>query len=190
MANAVTNNAWRRLLTTLMPRQGLEVQIPRFSHRSFINATYGLQKMGLNELFNFDKADLRGLTGSTTKDMFISDMVQINTFSTCAEDKIGDQHHVELYPAPPIQQRNINYRESLDDYVDLSSVSADEERSLYDPLFDDQKYLELPLPLRPRQARIPEAPRLRFDKPFLYFVRHNPTGMILFMGRFNPRLLP
>ncbi|KAG4066590.1 hypothetical protein HA402_007226 [Bradysia odoriphaga] len=191
MTNAVTNNAWRRLLTTLMPRQGLEVQIPRFSHRSFINATYGLQKMGLNELFNFDKADLRGLTGSTTKDMYISDMIQINTFSTCAEDKIGDQHHVELYPAPPIQKRNINYRESLDgDYVDASGVSADEERSLYDPLFDDQKYLELPLPLRPRQARIPEAPRLRFDKPFLYFVRHNPTGMILFMGRFNPRLLP
>lgn len=194
MTNAVTNNAWRRLLTTLMPRQGLEVQIPRFSHRSFINATYGLQKMGLNELFDFDKADLRGLTGSTTKDMYISDMIQINTFSTCAEDKIGDQHHVELYPAPPIQQRNINYEESLDgDYVDVSasSVSADEERSLYDdPLLDDKKYLELPLPLRPRQARIPEAPRLRFDKPFLYFVRHNPTGMILFMGRFNPRLLP
>ncbi|KAJ6648795.1 Leukocyte elastase inhibitor [Pseudolycoriella hygida] len=192
MTNALTTNAWRRLLTTLMPRQGLEVQIPRFSHRSFINATYGLQKMGLNELFNFDKADLRGLTGSTTKDMYISDMIQINTFSTCGEDKIGDQHHVELYPAPPIQQRNINYEQSLDaDYADVSVSSvSDEERSLYDPLFDDQKYLELPLPLRPRQARIPEAPRLRFDKPFLYFVRHNPTGMILYMGRFNPRLLP
>lgn len=35
-----------------------------------------------------------------------------------------------------------------------------------------------------------ERPRLKLDRPFLYFVRHNPSGIILHMGRFNPRLLP
>lgn len=192
MANAISKNAWKRLLMTLMERPGLEVQIPRFSHRSFINATNGLLKMGLNDLFNFDKADLRGLTGSSTRDIFISDMIQINTFSTCGEDKIHDQHHVEMYPAPPIRERNVKYdRQSEELEMDSTNFDYDDvvERSLYDPLFD-QSYLELPLPLRPRQARLPEAPRLRFDKPFLYIVRHNPTGMILYMGRFNPRLLP
>lgn len=207
MRDAITKNVWRRMLTTLMERPGLEVQIPRFSHRSFVNATDGLRKMGLQKLFDADNADLRGLTGSTANDLYISDMVQINTFSTCGEDKITDQHHVEMYPAPPIQHRNIHaydtddeppaqetartqsFESEYDDYWRQGGAAADEDRALDYALFDDE-YLGLPLPLRPRQARIPEAPRLRFDKPFLFFVRHNPTGMILYMGRFNPRLLP
>ncbi|KAL5289394.1 hypothetical protein ACFFRR_009499, partial [Megaselia abdita] len=192
---AITKNSWNHLLNTLVERPGLEVQLPRFSHRSFINASLGLQKMGLKGLFNSDYADLTGLTGSANKDVHLSDVIQINTFSTCAEDKIGEHHHVEMYPAPPLRKRNT---EVIDNDYDSSESVLDSGKSFqtdasgrgfYDDLLEP-KYQELPLPLRPRQARIPDAPRLRFDKPFMYFVRHNPTGMILFMGRFNPRLLP
>jgi len=185
MVNAVSKNAWRRLLATLMERPGLEVQIPRFTHRSFVNATNALRKLGLETIFDQSGADLRGITGSITRDMFVSDLIQINTFSTCGEDKLPEEHHVEMYPAPPNKHRNVEYS------TPTSPITPDFEsdRAFADPLFD-LKYLNLPLPLRPRQARIPETPRLRFDKPFIYFVRHNPTGMVLFFGRFNPRLLP
>lgn len=199
MQTAIAKNGWRRLLTTLMERPGLEVQVPRFSHRSFVNASNALQHMGLKDLFNSEKADLRGLTGTKNRDLFLSDMVQINTFSTCAEDKVGDHHHVEMYPASPMRSslRALHF-DDLEENDQLPSADLfrakmiepqDYESSYYDPFYDP-KYLELPLPLRPRQARLPEAPRLRFDRPFLYFVRHNPTGMILYMGRFNPRLMP
>lgn len=207
MANAVSKNAWRRLLATLMERPGLEVQIPRFTHRSFVNTTSALNKLGLKSLFDANDADMRGITGSTTRDMYLSDLIQINTFSTCGEDQLVEEHHVEMYPAPPNKFRTMYY-EQLQARNRANAVTAtkttstttihpiasasydiDAQRAFFDPLFD-LKYMNLPLPLRPRQARVPETPRLRFDKPFIYFVRHNPTGMVLYMGRFNPRLLP
>ncbi|XP_067631839.1 serine-rich adhesin for platelets [Eurosta solidaginis] len=200
---AISKNAWSNILTALMDRPGMEVQLPRFSHRSFVNASLGLQKMGLKGLFQSDFADLRGLTGSSNRDIYLSDVIQINTFSICGEEKIGDNHHVEMYPAPPLRKRNKDLSaddvnagddgayDSSEAIIDFGSLVHDSAlaRSFYDDLLDP-KYLELPLSLRPRQARLPDVPRLRFDKPFLYFVRHNPTGIILFMGRFNPRLLP
>lgn len=202
MVNAVSKNAWRRLLATLMERPGLEVQIPRFTHRSFVNTTNALNKLGLKSLFSASDADMRGITGSTTRDMYLSDLIQINTFSTCGEDKLVEEHHVEMYPAPPNKFRTMYYdqlrarnransatKTTPTTAHSAASYDVDAQRSFPDPLFD-LKYMNLPLPLRPRQARVPETPRLRFDKPFIYFVRHNPTGMVLYMGRFNPRLLP
>lgn len=159
---------WSRVLRSLLPRPGLELQVPRFSHRSVLNATAALQKMGLRDVFSDQKADLRGVNG--LYDLHLSDMLQVNTFSTCGEDVIGARHHVETYPASP--QRMGRGRRDADDLP------------LHSP------YSHLPLNLRPRQARLPDAPRLRFDRPFLYLVRHNPTGMIVYLGRFNPRLLP
>lgn len=190
MVNAISQNAWRRLLATLMERPSLEVQIPRFTHRSFVNTTNALRKLGLETLFDQNSADLRGITGSIARDMYVSDLIQINTFSTCGEDKLAEEHHVEMYPAPPNKHRTIEHSSTSSTIKSNIAVDYENERAFAsDPIYD-QRYLNLPLPLRPRQARVPDVPRLRFDKPFIYFVRHNPTGMILYFGRFNPRLLP
>jgi hypothetical protein len=187
LETAFTKNSWKRILMSMAERPGLEIQIPRFSHKSLINTTNALHKMGFQDVFDSEKADLRGLTESTTKDLHLSDIIQINTFSTCGEGKIMDQHHVEIYPAPALR-RNLSY-DTTNEQFDYLHSSEDYQRAFDDPIFDT-KYIELPLSLRPRQARIPDTPRLKFDRPFLYFVRQNPTGLILFMGRFNPRLLP
>lgn len=188
---AFKRGSWPRLLRSLIPRNGLEVQIPRFSHRSIINATVALQKMGLKDLFDSKKADLRGLNG-VAHELHLSDLLQINTFSTCGENTIEDTHHSEIYPATATRpsRESKKLKNILNGYrSDLIEEPRDYQRAFHDPLHDPS-YLSLPLSLRPRQARLPEVPRLRFDRPFLYFVRHNPTGLILHMGRFNPRLLP
>lgn len=180
---------------TLIPRPGLEVQIPRFQHRSVINATVALQQMGMKDLFDAAKADLRGLNG-VANDLYLSDILQVNNFATCGEEIIGETHHSEIYPATANRtyRRSRKFKDTLPPegaYYDseLSEEPRDYQRAFHDPLHDPSLYA-LPLPLRPRQARLPDPPRLRFDRPFLYFVRHNPTGLILHMGRFNPRLLP
>ncbi|KAI5706936.1 hypothetical protein M8J75_012717 [Diaphorina citri] len=139
---------WSRLLRSLLKRPGLELQLPRFSHRSVLNVTATLQRMGLKD---------------------------VNTFSTCAEENIGARHHIETFP---VSAQRVGRAET---FPATPPDSSD--------ILGSDTYGHLPLNLRPRQGRIPDAPRLRFDRPFLYLVRHNPTGMILYMGRFNPRLL-
>lgn len=178
--SAFKEGSWIRLLKSLIPRVGLEVQIPRFSHKSFVNATMALQRMGLTDLFDYKKADLRGLNG-VSHELYLSDIVQINNFATCGESRIDESHHVETYPSIN-NARKLRATEEHD-------AARDFQRAFDNKLFDGD-YLAMPLPLRPRQARVPEVPKLRFDRPFLYFVRHNPTGLIMHMGRFNPRLLP
>lgn len=174
---------WSRILRSLLPRPGLELQIPRFSHRSVLNTTAALQKMGLKDVFSEQKADLRGVNG--LYDLYLSDMLQVNTFSTCGEDVIGARHHVETYPASPQRMGRADGMPSSEQERRRKRYAHEAaEELLRNP------YSHLPLNLRPRQARLPDVPRLRFDRPFLYLVRHNPTGMIVYLGRFNPRLLP
>lgn len=165
---------WGQLLRSMLPRPNLEVQIPRFSHKSFINMTSALKRMGLNDMFNPKRADFTGLTGSVHK-LYFSDLLQVNEFSICGETQ---QIHTEVYPSTS------NETEQQAEPIRSTKYLSYEEQY--------ERYSELPLSLRPRQARLPpEVPaRLRFDRPFLYFVRHNPTGLILHMGRFNPKLLP
>ncbi|XP_031334051.1 uncharacterized protein LOC116164064 [Photinus pyralis] len=189
--SAFKQNTWARLLRSLIPRPGLEVQIPRFSHKSVINATAALQRMGLRDLFNAHTADLKGLNG-VAHELYLSDIIQVNTFATCGENKIDETHHSEIYPATTNRSfRRVRKIPQFGNYEnsDLADEPRDYQRAFHDPLYNPS-YLSLPLQFRPRQARLPDAPRLRFDRPFLYFVRHNPTGLLLHMGRFNPRLLP
>ncbi|CAH0587078.1 unnamed protein product [Chrysodeixis includens] len=182
-----TTPTWNRVLRSLLPRTGLELQIPRFSHKSTFNISSSLRKMGLKDLFDGDHADLGGLNGPS-KDLYLSDMVQLNTFVTCGEGAVGEQHHIEEYPdtLSVSQRRRTRWLNDWDE-------PRDYQRAFHDP-HDVGDAMHLPLHLRPRQARVParssQPARLKFDRPFLYFVRHNPSGMILYFGRFNPRLLP
>ncbi|XP_063986995.1 mucin-2 [Diachasmimorpha longicaudata] len=162
---ATHDGVWNKLLKVVIPRPGLELQVPKFSHRSVINATAALKKMGLQDLFD-KHADLKGINGVGI-DLHLTDVLQMNLFSTCGDENIqSGRHHVEVYPSGT--QRNARLF-ALEPKTYQSKVSE---------------------PSSSIQREDIDKPRLKLDRPFLYFVRHNPTGLILHMGRFNPRLLP
>ncbi|XP_012235282.1 serine-rich adhesin for platelets [Linepithema humile] len=194
--SAFRDGAWNKLLKVLIPRNGLELQVPKFSHRSVINATAALKRMGLDELFS-GNADFKGINGVGHR-LHLADVLQMNLFSTCGDENIlSGRHHVETYPASPLR-RNIK-RQPMEDTDNFgksaeedaprqhSGVSSQEDHaSLFhgDESRMDQFYRE-----RRQLSGSSEKPKLKLDRPFLYFVRHNPSGIILHMGRFNPRLL-
>lgn len=181
-----TTPVWNRVLRTLLPRVGLELQIPRYSQKSVFNVSSTLREMGLKDLFDANHADLGGLNGPS-KDLYLSDMIQLTSFVTCGEGLVDEQHHIEEYPdALSLGRRRTSRWADWDE-------PRDYQRAFHDP-HDVGEAMHLPLHLRPRQARVPtrsvQSARLKFDRPFLFFVRHNPSGMILYVGRYNPRLLP
>ncbi|XP_059480023.1 mucin-2-like [Neocloeon triangulifer] len=170
-ARLISRRAWSGLLRNLQRSEhAIDVQVPRFEHRSVLNLTVPLSRMGLKDVFVEGKADLRGVNG--IQELYLSDISQMNVFSLCSTPDA--EGHVETYPSSKRTGR-------------LGSRGGEDYEDDYD--WRTGSLLKVPLPLRPRQARLPasENSRLKIDRPFLYFIRHNPTGMILHIGRFNPR---
>lgn len=75
--SAFRDGAWNKLLKVLIPRHGLELQIPKFSHRSVVNATAALKRMGLDELFS-GNADFKGINGVGHR-LHLADVLQVDT---------------------------------------------------------------------------------------------------------------
>ncbi|XP_076166535.1 uncharacterized protein LOC143146283 isoform X2 [Ptiloglossa arizonensis] len=180
---AFRDGSWNKLLKVLIPRPGLELQIPKFSHRSVVNATAALKRMGLDRLFTND-ADFKGINGGIGNRLFLSDVLQMNLFSTCGDENVGNgRHHVEIYPTSP-SLRNSRYEEHHLSGVE-KKLDIDSSTNI---LSKNYRVVSIRDMIRGTE-RSEDKPRLKLDQPFLYFVRHNPTGLILHTGRFNPRLL-
>ncbi|KOX79755.1 Ovalbumin-related protein Y [Melipona quadrifasciata] len=174
---AFQDGTWNKLLKVLIPRPGLELQIPKFSHRSVVNATAALKRMGLDQLFS-TQADFKGINGIGNR-LFLSDVLQMNLFSTCGDENIASgRHHVEIYPASASLRNSRRVEEQTFRRI----------RRTVDTKSENYRTVSLKERIR-NVERSEEKPRLRLDQPFLYFVRHNPTGLILHIGRFNPRLI-
>lgn len=172
---ATSRSGWQRVFGSLKePAAGTEVQIPRFTHQSHVNATAMLRQMGLRSLFEARASDLRGITGRLPQQLYMSDVLQLNSFSVCDEYAFGTRNYVDTYPTGGAHVDDAMLRRDVGCHA---ASLVGKERA------------DLPLPLRPREARHPEpAGRLVVDRPFLFYVIHNPTGTILHMGRFYPNV--
>ena len=105
-----------------------------------------------------------------------SDATEVND---CEEDDRSAKDEMESQPNNPTIERKINNR--------LKQLRQKiQARSLRRPAAS----LKQPKKCRIRrqiESSGSEKPRMKMDKPFLYLVRHNLTGLILHIGRFNPK---
>lgn len=122
----------------------------------------------------------------------------MNLFSTCGDENIlSGRHHVETYPASPLKRSIRRQMVNTDNFANISEEDASRyggitssQENYMNSFYTDQSHMDRFYREKRQPSGLSERPRLKLDRPFLYFVRHNPSGLILHMGRFNPRLLP
>jgi serine protease inhibitor len=75
-ARLISRRAWSGLLRNLQRHPDvIDIQVPRFEHRSVLNLTTPLERMGLSDLFSESAADLRGVNG--LQELYLSDLTQV-----------------------------------------------------------------------------------------------------------------
>ncbi|XP_065095153.1 ovalbumin-like, partial [Ochlerotatus camptorhynchus] len=70
--------------------------------------------------------------------------------------------------------------------ADRKQRLSDRYPSLMDLKSNLSKYIESTQSAKDHDAMIYNENVLKLDKPFLYIIRHNPSQLILYVGRFNP----
>lgn len=162
MQEASRPDAWTAFLKRLMHQPADEVQTPRFAHTSYVNATQFLKTIGLRTLLDRKASDLHGITGSLNNALHLSEIVQVNSFGICDSYAVEEtfQHHSH--------------------YTNLRNASElENEQRMKQKLFVGMR--------TSRENSVP-VKRLQVNRPFLYFVTHNETGIILYIGRFYPNI--
>lgn len=167
---------WQRLLRAPVARPATEVLVPNFAHSSWVQASGVLRRMGLRSLFEAGRADLRGMTGRLGTELHVSGLVQYNSFGLCDGQSSGGRQHVEVYPEAA-EGEGAKAAETAAVAEPTNSAAAAASGR------EERVATVAPLPQTERES---SAFRVLVDKPFLFFKVHDPTGIILYMGRFNP----
>ncbi|XP_052895813.1 uncharacterized protein LOC128303002 [Anopheles moucheti] len=148
-----------------------EVQLPHFTQTTIFNMTESVRQLGLQNLFEPTVANFNGLQDSSTSNLYLSEILQTDSFALCA----GSDTATRTLPLRSFSTNLIKY--------DGQTIR---ERSIDPTSGRLMERNRRKLAFRNRSAFDgPNTPnKLVFDSPFLYLVRHNPTGMLLYMGRY------
>ncbi|XP_049542612.1 mucin-5AC-like [Anopheles darlingi] len=150
-----------------------EVQLPYFVQSTMYNMSRSIQQLGLHNLFNASGANFNGLQDSPIANLYLSETIQTDSFAMCAN---GD----DLFARSALPFRS--FSTNLPKNVGASAAQSVEQDSTNRRRLGQRNRRK---GLQRNRSLVGPAPRtLVFDTPFLYLVRHNPTGLVLYMGRF------
>ncbi|XP_050094101.1 mucin-17-like [Anopheles aquasalis] len=150
-----------------------EVELPYFVQSTMYNMSRSIQQLGLQNLFNASGANFNGLQDSPISNLYLSETIQTDSFAMCANDD-------DLFARSALPFRS--FSTNLPKNVGPSAAQSVEQGSTNRRRLVQRNRRK---GLQRNRSLVGPAPRtLVFDTPFLYLVRHNPTGLVLYMGRF------
>jgi len=151
----IDSDSWERLLGSFVS-QSLDLAVPNLSAHSVVDLAPALQSLGIRDAFS-SEADFSGLNGA--RDLRLSSFLQVNTFTTVKDQVRQRRQAPESWPARVAQVQE-----------DWPGTVARVDRVIN---------------LLRRRNRQTTTYKLHFERQFMYAVRHNPTGLVVHLGRFH-----
>uniref|UniRef100_A0A182WMA7 Serpin domain-containing protein n=1 Tax=Anopheles minimus TaxID=112268 RepID=A0A182WMA7_9DIPT len=145
-----------------------EVQLPHFTQTTIFNMTESIRQLGLQNLFEPNVANFNGLQDSSTSNLYLSEIIQTDSFAMCGGSDIATR-------TTPLRSFSTNL-------IKHNGQTVGDRTS--DPTSDRLMRRNRRKLASRNRSTLEGSNTLVFDGPFLYLVRHNPTGMVLYMGRF------
>jgi hypothetical protein len=187
---------WNGLLRRMSPHK-IDFKMPLFRHRSVINHLKdAFIEQNMTSAFSSDDADFSGVNGG--RDLWMSEIVQLN------EVKIESGGQPTRQPDTP--EVNSNYRSAgrfrnhrqARQFVQMGRKDfARQDHTNHDPQSHHEHHEQHPGQEHNEHHHPHDhhsestsndedssTVRIFFERQFMYAIRHNPTGMLVYIGRY------
>jgi len=185
----LTLESWTFLMRSFMAREPFKVILPQFRHHSALNLTQITQRFGLTDMFRPHLAKFKGINGLNDLhlDPNLMHYAELSTFEQLS-DTLSEGAHKKLDLMKILRPHVRGEPLSINDWAFSSRHPPNSPfpRTNQKPSLPPLSYTRI------RSGRTgavaeplsPEEKVIRFERPFLYVLRHNPTGFILMMGQY------
>ena len=168
---------WNGLLRQMAPHK-IDFKMPFFRHRSVIdNLKDSFISMEMKSAFSPDDADFSGVNGG--RDLWLSQVFQINELKVDAggQEKNQQPHFTS---SSRLAGRRGNHREARRTSIFRKRLTRqnDDHDHHHDSDHHQIHHSES------SSEKSDSVIRVYFERQFMYAVRHNPTGMIVYIGRY------
>ena len=180
---------WNGLLRRMSPHN-IDFKMPFFQHRSVIHTLKdAFVALNMTSAFSQDDADFSGVNGG--RDLWMSEMIQLNEVRVEA----GRQSRKETdQPQDNSSTRSAgrykNFRKARRFSKRRFSRQADDQHHQHHHEEHDHHHDEHHHPDHNHHdggdsgEKDASAVRIYFERQFMYAIRHNPTGMLVYIGRY------
>lgn len=178
-------DSWERLLKSFMSRN-LKLTVPEFRMNSILDLSASLKSLGLRDAFS-EKADFSGVNGG--RDLHLSSFIQANQFifgnpqELQKENETSREARINIRPVNRVTKKRLKRRKSAMMLKKLRTKRS--ARRKKQVLEGRNARIDKVISMLTRQNRQDVTYKLDFERQFLYIVRHNPTGLILYIGRYS-----
>ena len=180
---------WNGLLKRMSPHT-IDFKIPFFQHRSVINNLKdAFEALDMKSAFSKDDADFSGVNGG--RDLWMSEMFQLNEVRVEAGRQAREESQTQDVSNSRTNGRNKSFRKArkysnrrnrrqthedhhhdeANDHEHSDHHHGDHHNHDHDDHHDSHE-------------QDASSVRIYFERQFMYAIRHNPTGMLVYIGRY------
>lgn len=174
---------WNSLMRSFYPVKA-DIKFPLFGHRSTVELKDNFASMGVKTAFTKREADFSGVNGG--RDLFLTSFQQVAEFvvnGTARDDGYGTSRRGSRNKRSPWRlfstasrkrpRRKNRQQEGAEHHEHHNHGAVEHDHNDHHQHHNHEA-----------EEGGDHTYRLHFNRQFLYVLRHNPTGLILFVGRY------